>query len=425
MPTPSLADQIRQTRSEATQILDRADREKRDLTAAEEQQYARADARLDELLAQEHKLHQQQARRPHAPGAARGGDGAALELAYPGFEIPGLRGRSARLSKVAAGSPEALRGTDRYRQDFLRYLSSGREALGLKVSQDNKGGYLAPIQFVQQLIKFLDDNVFMRQLANVLPPMPSAVNIGVPSWDTDPGNADWTAEVPASDISEDDAARVGQREFMPHLLTKLVKVSMKLLRAATVIDPDSFLIERIGYKIGITEENAFLNGDGAQKPLGVFVASANGISTGRDVTASAATSFTGDDLIRTFYNVKEQYQKNGSWVTSREFASRTRRLKDGMGQYLWAPGLGGAPSTILDRPLFQSEYAPSTFTAGLYVAVFGDFKTGYMIADSLALEVQRLLELFALKNQVGMLCRKETDGAPVLEEAFSRLILSS
>ena len=36
---------------------------------------------------------------------------------------------------------------------------------------------------------------------------------------------------------------------------------------------------------------------------------------------------------------------------------------------------------------------------------------------------KRLDELFALKNQVGWVGRKETDGMPVLAEAFSRLKL--
>ncbi len=38
--------------------------------------------------------------------------------------------------------------------------------------------------------------------------------------------------------------------------------------------------------------------------------------------------------------------------------------------------------------------------------------------------IQRLAELYAATNQVGFIARKETDGMPVLEEAFARLITS-
>jgi HK97 family phage major capsid protein len=70
----------------------------------------------------------------------------------------------------------------------------------------------------------------------------------------------------------------------------------------------------------------------------------------------------------------------------------------------------------------MSEYAPNTFSTGLYVGILGDFSQ-YWIVDSLSLEVQRLQELYATANQVGYIFRQESDGQPVLEEAFSRVKL--
>ena len=46
----------------------------------------------------------------------------------------------------------------------------------------------------------------------------------------------------------------------------------------------------------------------------------------------------------------------------------------------------------------------STFTLGLYVGIIGDFSR-YWIADSLALQMQRLVELYAATNQVGIIGR--------------------
>ena len=65
---------------------------------------------------------------------------------------------------------------------------------------------------------------------------------------------------------------------------------------------------------------------------------------------------------------------------------------------------------------------PSVFTTGKYVGAIADFGF-YHIADALDMQVQRLNELFALTNQTGMIMRKETDGMPVLAEAFSRVKL--
>lgn len=403
-------------------ILDRADREKRALNSEERAEYDRYDAEIDVLSEQIQQRQTAPQQRQAAPSRLQvhGQPGAGPVKLQLGNDARTKRPREISLKP---GDTDYDRCTERYGESFRKFLQvGGREALNLKTSKESKGGYLAPMQWVSEVIKFLDNNVIMRQLCTVIS-MPSAVNIGVPTWDADPADADWTAEVPASDISEDTTAAVGKREFMPHLLTKLVKMSQKLLRSS-VVPMDTFIAERLGYKFAISEEQAFLTGSGAGRPLGCFIASASGISTGRDVTATNTTSFTADDLINVLFNVKEPYQKTGAWVMHRLSMRMARKLKDGNGQYMWQPGLAGTPNTLLDRPIFMSEYAPSTFTTGLYVALFGDFKSGYWIADALDMEVQRLDELFQLKNQVGIIARKETDGCPVLEEAFSRLILA-
>lgn len=419
--------------ADARAILDKADAEERELSAEEQQQYDRADADVDRLNGEI------DARR--AKVGNRQTDPAVLQHATAPEKEAVLLVRGQEL-RIQPGTPLHQRCSTAYRAAWLAYAMAGsaglaelkaqqgREFLGLQVGKDPKGGYLAPPTFVAQLIKFLDDFVFLRGLANVLPPMLSAVNIGVPSWDTDPGDADWTAEVPASDIAEDDTATTGKREFMPHLMTKLVKMSQKMVRAASVIDPEAYMVQRLGYKCGITEEKAYLSGTGSNQPLGAFIADVNGISTGRDVTASGATAFTADDLIDCIFNLKAGYQTRATWVMHRDAVKRCRKLKDGNGAYLLVQNeMSGNQNartlgTILDRPFAQSEYAPNTFTTGKYVAVVGDWKTGYWIADSLELEIQYLGELFALRNQIGLLARKETDGAPVLEEAFSRLKLA-
>ena len=83
----------------------------------------------------------------------------------------------------------------------------------------------------------------------------------------------------------------------------------------------------------------------------------------------------------------------------------------------------GQPDMLLGRPFYANEYVPNTFTTGLYVGIFGDFSY-YWIADALSLEVQRLEELYAEANQVGLIGRLETDGQPVLPEAFARVKLA-
>ena len=63
-------------------------------------------------------------------------------------------------------------------------------------------------------------------------------------------------------------------------------------------------------------------------------------------------------------------------------------------------------------------------TASQYVGLFGDF-SHYWIADAEDIRFQYLVEKYAGEGQDGYHIESETDGMPVLEEAFSRVKLAA
>ena len=318
---------------------------------------------------------------------------------------------------------------DQAERDHLRSFILGDqgkagtyEFRALQAESDQAGGYTVnPQEFVARLIQAVDDMLFMRQFSTVIT-VTAAESIGYPVLDADPADADWTSELSIG--GEDSTMAFVKREMHPHPLAKLLKVSEKLLRSSA-LDVEALVRERLAYKFGVTLEKAYLTGSGAGQPLGLFTASAQGINTDRDVsTGNSTTAIGADNLYETFYAVKSQYQSRGRWLLSRAAIKAIRKLKDGNGNYLWQPGLaGGQPATILERPYLVSEYVPSTFTTGLYVGLFGDLSQ-YWIADALSFRLQRLVELYAGTNQVGFIGRFETDGSPVLSEAFARMTLA-
>lgn len=430
MNPKEIREKMGQAHTQARAIHAKAAAEKREMTAEEQSKFDALYNEYDTLQAQLTKLEASAQRDKRMADAE-----AAMNASQGRSTSPGSTGQESRAGEpftiefrgrkltVQPGSPEHVRSLPQYREAALDYYRNAN-ARGMSISSDIQGGYLTTTQFATDLIKFVDDEVQIRKLATVMT-LGQAVSLGVPSWDTDPGDADWTAEVPSSDLSEDDSARVGGRNMIPHLFTKLVKISTALLQAA-VIDPEQLLLQRLGYKFAVTEEKAYLTGSGAQRPLGLFTASDQGISTSRDVsTSNSTTAIAADNLFECFYTLKPQYQAVATWLFHRDAIKQIRKLKDSQNQYLWQPGLaGGQPNTILDRPYVQCENAPNTFTASQYVGIVGDFKK-YWIVDSMQITIQRLAELFALKNQVGFVGRKMTDGAPVLEEAFVRVKLAA
>ncbi len=311
-------------------------------------------------------------------------------------------------------------------RDFRAFLKGEKRAL--QADSDTEGGYLiAPQTVAALLLANVKNETFVRQMAHI-ETITQAESLGVVSLDTDLDDADWTPEI--VETTPDEALRLGKRALKPNQLAKETKLSRTLVRR-TAGAAETLVLDRLGYKFGTTMENVYLNGDGVDKPLGVFTPSAQGISTSRDVaTDNTATAITGDGLIEAKHTLKGQYWNRATWVFHRDAIKKIRKLKDGTSdQYIWQPGLGvgsnlvnGLPDTILDLPYRMSEYAPNTFTSGLYVGILGDFSY-YWIVDALQLEIQVLNELYSRTNQFGYIGRLETDGMPVLEEAFVRVKL--
>ena len=396
-------------------LLDKAEAEKRAMSADENTNYENMDAQVD-LLTREIEREEKLATREAAmretvdtfkPAPAGGTEARTAEY----------RGHKIELSKREGANEKALR--------MLLTGVSIPEIRALQADADIYGGFLvAPTQWVLRLIKAMDNLVFIRSLATTFP-VTKSESLGAPSLDNDPADPTWTAEIATG--TEDSTMSFGKRELTPHPMAKLLKVSEKLLRVSAM-DVESLVIERLAYKFAVLEEYAYLLGSGSNQPVGVFTAAAAGvgISTSRDVsTGNTATNVTFDGLMEALYALKSQYHPKATWVFHRNGIKKIRKLKDGEGQYIWNPDVkGGQPDMILSRPYKMSEYVPDTWSASQYVGIIGDF-TYYWIADALDMRVQRLNELYAANNQVGFIGRRESDGMPVLEEAFARVKLST
>lgn len=322
-------------------------------------------------------------------------------------------------------APEGRKDTREaeHRAAFLRYLVNNDDKALRSLSMDTvgEGGYLVPEVIEKKIMTGINNNLFMRQICTVLPPVIGAISLGLPYMSADATDGEWTTEILGA--TQDDTLAIGKRSLQPKFLVKRILASMKLLQHSPLAE--QFIIDRIAYKMAVPQENKFLNGGGTTEPLGVFTASNDGIPVARDVSAqNEATAFTAEGLKNAKYAVAAQYRRNASWVMHRDAVKMAAKLTDGQGRYLWADSLkAGEPDMLMGHPVYESEYAPSTFTSGLYVAVFGDFKTGYQIVDGLGMSVQRLNELYAATNQIGFIPRMYTDGMPVLSSAFARVKL--
>lgn len=387
--------------TQGRELLDRAANEKRALTAEEQSNY-------DKYFNEAQGLHE----------------------AVKRFEQQDTLEKSLDKAVVAATEEKGKSGekADEYRSALQKYFIRGQgmisesEHRALSQGSAPDGGYLVPReQFIGTLLKFVDDIVFIRGLATVFR-LEKAASLGYPSLDTDMSDNDWTSEV--GQVQEDTAMKVGKRELTPHMLSKRAKISMKLLQNA-VVAPDTLVLERLGYKVGVTQEKAFILGNGVAQPLGFMVASNLGVPTSRDISAgNTTTSPTMDGLLAAKFALKQQYWARAQWVMHRDCGLRISQLKDAENRYLWQPSTQvGSPDRLHGLAVNYSEFMGNTFTTGQYVAALADFSF-YHIAETVQYAVQRLNELYAETNQIGFIGRGEVDGMPALAEAFVRVKLA-
>ena len=280
----------------------------------------------------------------------------------------------------------------------------------LQIGTDSEGGYLVPDEYEKTLVEALEEENIFRKLAHVISTSSGDRKIPVVA---SKGSASWVDEEGTIPDSDD---AFNQVSIGAYKLGTLIKVSNELLNDS-VFNLESYISKEFARRIGSKEEDAFFNGNGTGKPVGIFNAT-GGAEVG--VTAASATAITADEIIDLFYSLKAPYRKNAVWILNDATIKAIRKLKDNNGNYLWQPSLtAGTPDTILGRPAYTSSYVP-TIAAGAKTIAFGDFSY-YWIADRAGRNFQKLTELYAANDQTGFVATQRVDGKLILPEAIKVL----
>ena len=303
------------------------------------------------------------------------------------------------------------RASNEYKKAFWNHIRKrGGVQDALKIGTDSEGGYLVPDEFEHTLISALEEENIIRKFAHVFTTSSGAHKIPIVSTR---GSASWVDE--EGTIQSDDDA-FGQQLIGAHKVATLMKVSEELL-ADSAFDLESYIKKEFARRIGNAEEEAFLTGDGKNKPTGILDAT---LGAQLGVTAAAEAAITADEIIDLFYSLRSPYRKKAIWVLNDSTIKLIRKLKDQNGQYLWQPALrDGEFDTILGKRIDTSPFAPVA-TAGARTIAFGDFSY-YWIGDRQGISFKRLNDKYAETGQVGFLATKRVDGKLILPEAIKVL----
>lgn len=299
------------------------------------------------------------------------------------------------------------RASDEYRKAMLNALRTNFKQISnvLQEGVDADGGYLVPDEYDTRLIDVLEEENIMRKLGTKITTSGEhKINIAA----TKPAAA-WIEEGGALTFGD---ATFSQILMDAHKLHVAVKVTEELLYD-NAFNLENYIITQFGKALANAEEDAFFNGDGTGKPLGLFA------EVGGGTVAKTVTSVKSDDVIDLVYALKRPYRKNAAFIINDKNLSSLRKLKDNNQAYIWQPSYqAGEPDRLLGYPVYTSAYAPEDGIA------FGDYSY-YNIGDRGSRSFSELRELFAGNGMIGFVAKERVDGKLILPEAVQILKIGS
>ena len=310
---------------------------------------------------------------------------------------------------------ETLVAFDAYCRKGLEGLDDA-EKKALTVSNDNTGGYLAPPEYVRELLKAVTEISPIRSLARVR--STGQRSIQVPKRDGQ-FSAAWVAE--SGTRSETTGYTVGLEELPAHELYALVDISEQNLED-TVFDLEAEMQSEFSEQFAKAEGTAFVSGNSVGKPEGLLTNSSVG-----EANSGHASTLLADGLITLVHSIKSEYGRNGTFVFNRSTLSAIRKLKDTAGQYVFQAGMSlqaGVPNTILGYPYVEATDMPDV-SANAYPVLFGDFRRAYMIVDRVALAVTRDPFTQATSGNVRYIARRRVGGQVIQAEAVVKQKVSA
>ena len=293
--------------------------------------------------------------------------------------------------------------------DGLRGLVLEGKALSTAVASD--GGYLVDPQTSDRIRSLLFTTSSLRNVANV-------VNVDAPSFDvlidrTEVGSG-WATETAAQ--AETTTPIIERISIKLHDLSAMPKSSQRLLDDSA-FDVEGWLAGKIATRFIRAEAAAFISGTGIDQPKGILLPPqvANATWTWGNI-GYVPTGFAGDFnttnaadcIVNLVYALTADYRANATFVMNSKTAGAVRRMKDADGRFLWSDGLAAAaPALLMGYPVLVCEDMPD-IAANSYSVAFGDFRSGYTIAERP--EVRVLRDPFSAKPNVLFYAHKRVGG---------------
>lgn len=292
-------------------------------------------------------------------------------------------------------SPEA----EEHKAAFDAYVRRGDEA-GLReleakafsATAGADGGYLVPPETDNEIGRRVSVVSPMRALSTVRTVSTAVLKKPFATAGLSTG---WVAETAARPQTA--TPQLAELSFPTMELYAMPAATQALLDDAAV-DIEAWIAGEVDIVFAEQEGDAFIRGDGVNKPKGFLTYTAVAENTwtwgnlGYVATGAAGawkTTGPSDTLVDVIYALKAGHRQNGTFMMNRKTQSDVRKFKDADGNYLWRPpASAGQPASLMGFPIAEAEEMPDVGANALAVA-FGDFRAGYLVVDRAGVRILR------------------------------------
>jgi HK97 family phage major capsid protein len=338
---------------------------------------------------------------------------AEMNRKFDQMQIKSARPTLALETKVVTGFDQR-----EHKAAFDRYMRSGEtaglrelEVKALTVGSNPDGGYTVPVEIENQIGARLAAISPIRAIAGV---RTISGNVYKKPFMISGPAVGWVGE---TDARTQTATPTLDSLSFPAMELYAMPAATPTLLEDSAVNIDEWLAREVEHAFAVQEGNAFVVGDGTNKPKGFlsYTTVANdswewakiGYIPSGSAGAFPATD-PSDVLIDLIYALKAGYRQNAMFVMNRKTQSVVRKFKDSGGSYLWQPpALAHGRATLMTFPVVEAEDMPD-IAANAYSVAFGDFTRGYLVVDRQGVNVLR--DPFSAKPYVLFYTTKRVGG---------------
>lgn len=226
---------------------------------------------------------------------------------------------------------------------------------GQSLQPDSAGGFLAPIEQSNEIIRiFHDMSIFMNSsLVRTIPMNTAAMTIPRGGSSV---TISWGAE--GATLTETDTD-FQQEQLVPKKLNAYIPITSELIEDAGP-DVDAYLRDEIGLAIGEEFDRVVLRGTGGAQPLGILnraelVAYTNALNNSPNYASLV-------DMVSRLMQNKVPASANLAWVVNPRDVASFRKIQDPSGRYIFTGAVDGMglttpflPGRLLDYPVYWTN----------------------------------------------------------------------